>query len=256
MRTVAIIQARMQSTRLPGKVLADVAGAPLLMRVVERAQRASLLDAVVVATSEAEADDCIARFCQEHSLQCFRGSEGDVLDRYHEAALHFNAEVIVRLTADCPLLDPLVIDRVVQTFSEGSVDYVSNTLECTYPDGLDTEVFSRDCLARARRLAQMKSEREHVTAYIVKHPESFALGGVRNAVNLSHMRWTVDEPEDLEFVRAIYLARGPDSFGMAEVLALLHAQPSLSKINAGFARNQGYQESLSQDLRAASAVSP
>ena len=165
MRTVAIIQARMQATRLPGKVLADLEGKPVLRRVVDRARRASTLDAVVVATSDNPADDVLAGFCREFGTDCFRGSRDDVLDRYRRAAECFQAEVVVRLTADCPLLDPQVIDRVVRAYGQGEFDYVSNALECTYPDGLDTEVFSYKSLERAWREARRQSEREHVSSY-------------------------------------------------------------------------------------------
>lgn len=247
MRTVAIIQARMESTRLPGKVLADVEGSPMLRRVVDRALCASALEGVVVATSTQSADDEIARFCERAGFGLFRGSCDDVLDRYHSAARTANADVVVRLTADCPLLDPAVIDRVVGEFHDGGFDYVSNVLTPTYPDGLDVEVFSVECLDSAWRDAGLSSEREHVTAYIVKHLELFRLGCVRNDVDLSQLRWTVDTPADLEFVRAVYRACGPEPFGVSEVLALLNDRPELCEINAGIARNEGYERSLRED---------
>ena len=149
MKTAAIIQARMGSTRLPGKVLAEVVGQPMLFHVVNRARRARTLDGVIVATSDSQADDVVSQFCREVGVTCFRGSEADVLDRYYQAARHFDIATIVRLTADCPLLDPLVVDRVVQAFETGGCDFVSNTFERSFPDGLDTEVFSRDALERA-----------------------------------------------------------------------------------------------------------
>lgn len=248
MKTVAIIQARMSSTRLPGKVFADVCGQPLLHHVVCRARRARTPDQVVVATSDRPADDVVARFCEMSAVPCFRGSEEDVLDRYCHAARHFKAEAVVRVTADCPLLDPDVIDRVVQAFLAGDQDYVSNTLDRTYPDGLDVEVFSFAALARAWREARLPSEREHVTPYIWKHPELFRLGNVKQDEDLSDLRWTVDEPRDLEFVRAVYRWLGPRSdFGMQEVLALLREHPELGRINAGIERNEGYRWSLERD---------
>ena len=247
MRTVAIIQARMQATRLPGKVLADLEGKPVLRRVVDRARRASTLDAVVVATSDNPADDVLAGFCREFGTDCFRGSRDDVLDRYRRAAECFQAEVVVRLTADCPLLDPQVIDRVVRAYGQGEFDYVSNALECTYPDGLDTEVFSYKSLERAWREARRQSEREHVSSYITRHPELFRLHNVLCDEDLSDLRWTVDEPEDLEFVRAVYRGCGPGPFGMSEVLRLLQEQPQLIEINRRFKRNEGYARSLRED---------
>jgi spore coat polysaccharide biosynthesis protein SpsF (cytidylyltransferase family) len=248
MTTVAIIQVRMTSSRLPGKVLAMVAGQPLLYHVVRRARRARTLDMVVVATTDGPADDGVARLCEDSSVPYFRGSEDDVLDRYYQAANAFKADVIVRLTADCPLLDPAVIDKVVREFQSGSYDYVSNTIIPTYPDGLDTEVFLHSTLKRAWQEARLKSEREHVTPYIWKQPALFRLLNVENEPDLSALRWTVDEPQDLEFVRRVYSCMGsvPD-FGMQEVLDLLHSHPELKDVNAGFERNEGYQESLRED---------
>lgn len=247
MSTVAIIQARMTSTRLPRKVLSDIGGKPMLYHVVSRARRAQTLDLVAVATSEGQADDGVAHFCAESNIPCFRGSEDDVLDRYYRAARQYEAEVVVRLTADCPLLDPAVIDKVIQIFFAGDYDYVSNTLETTYPDGLDIEVFGRQALERAWREARLKSEREHVTPYIRKHPELFHLENVRYPEDLSALRWTVDEPQDLELVRAVYSHFGLLPFGMLEVLDFLSKNPELGKLNASIGRNEGYQKSLHED---------
>jgi spore coat polysaccharide biosynthesis protein SpsF (cytidylyltransferase family) len=247
MKTVAIIQARMASTRLPGKALAKIAGQPMLYHVIQRTQQTKNLDLVVVATSTNQADDAIAQFCQTASLPCFRGSENDVLDRYYQAAHHFKADIIVRLTADCPLLEPEIIAKVVQAFQVGTFDYVSNTLQCTYPDGLDTEVFSLTALTQAWQEALLNSEREHVTPYIWKNPTKFRLSNVVGERDLSALRWTVDEPQDLAFVRAVYEHLGPDAFGMAAILNLLETHPHLSETNATFERNEGYQKSLRED---------
>lgn len=248
MRTVAIIQARMGSSRLPGKVMADLGGRPMIQCVVSRAERAQNLDAVLVATSDQPGDDELAQYCQHAGIRCFRGSENDVLDRYYHAARHAEADVVVRLTADCPLLAPEVIDLVVANFREGGFDYVSNTLECTYPDGLDTEVFQREALERSWREATLKSEREHVTPYIHQHPDRFRLKNVAQKDDYSALRWTVDEPQDLEFVRAIYLRAGdPIAFGMQTVLDLMREYPELGQLNAGFQRNEGYLKSLRED---------
>jgi spore coat polysaccharide biosynthesis protein SpsF len=246
MQVVAIIQARMSSSRLPGKVLADVCGKPMLWYVVTRAQQAARLDLVVVATSNEPSDDAIEKFCELNRIACFRGSKDDVLDRYYRAANRFRADVIVRLTADCPLLDAAVVDKVVQTFLTGGYDYVSSN--ATYPDGLDTEVFSRRALARAWQEARLPSEREHVTPYINKHSTRFRLGSVTYHEDLSSMRWTVDEPEDLELVRRIYdYLAGKASFGMNDVLGLFRDHPELKMINVGFKRNEGYAESVKED---------
>jgi spore coat polysaccharide biosynthesis protein SpsF len=248
MKTVAIIQARMTSTRLYGKVMAEVGGRPLLSHVVSRAQQAVTIDLVTVATSDRSTDDVIAQFCRGGNIPCVRGSEDNVLDRYYQAAKHFEAGVIARLTADCPLLDPTLIDKVVRFFYAGDYDYVSNTLEPSYPDGLDTEVFKRQALARAWREARLKSEREHVTTYIWKQPNLFHLGCVKNDQDLSKLRWTVDEHEDLEFVRRVYDHLGTQRhFGMAEVLTLLQEHPELCQINSKFQRYDGYRKLLSED---------
>jgi spore coat polysaccharide biosynthesis protein SpsF len=250
--TIAVLQARLGSTRLPGKVLMDLAGAPLLVRVIERARAIPGLDQVVLATTTAEHDRPLLDLAQAHGVAAFAGSEDDVLDRYYQAAQQFQADVIVRLTADCPLLDPAVSALVLDRFWRGTVDYVSNTQPPTYPDGLDTEVFSFATLARAWREATLSSEREHVTPYIWKHPEKFRLAAVKNDIDLSALRWTVDEAPDLEFVRAVYARlyqAGQPPFGLAEVVALLDRATDMPRANAAIARNAGYQKSLSHDQR-------
>ncbi len=247
MHTVAIIQARMGSTRLPGKVLADVCGRPLLARVIERARAIQNVDRVVVATTAGDHDRSVLEVARQHGVDAFAGNEDDVLDRFYQAAKAYCAQMIVRLTADCPLLDPGVSGRVVAVFSSGAYDYVSNTLTRTFPDGLDTEVFSFAALDRAWTEAGLVSEREHVTPYIWKHPEHFRVANVSGERDLSEHRWTVDEPRDLEFVRAVYAKLGEGDFGMAEVLGLLASHPELSTVNAGITLNEGYLKSLRED---------
>ena len=240
----------MTSTRLPGKILADIVGRPLLQYVVSRARQARMLDIVVVATTDRPSDDPTEQCCRGMDVPCFRGSETDVLDRYYRAAERFPADAIVRLTADCPLLDPRVIDKVVTFFHEGTYDYVCNTMPPTYPDGLDTEVFRRESLNQAWREARLQSEREHVTPYIWKHSELFRLGNVANDTDHSKLRWTVDEPADLEFVRRVYAHFGTSTqFGMTEILDLLKARPEIQAVNAGFERNEGYLKSLEEDKK-------
>lgn len=246
--TIAIIQARMSSSRLPGKVMANLGGKPMLWHVIDRARKAQTLDQVVVATTVNETDDGVVTLCEAAGIPFFRGSEDDVLARYYEAARYFDAGVVVRLTGDCPLLDWTVIDQVVNTFHAGDFDYVSNTLQCTYPDGLDTEVVLFSGLERAWREARLQSEREHVTAYIYKHPELFRLHNVQHTEDLSALRWTVDEPEDLVFVRAIYDHFGSASFGMVDVIEYLQKHPELKDTNARYERNEGYQKSLREDV--------
>ncbi len=233
MKTVAIIQARIGSTRLPGKVLENLAGEPMLVRVVNRTQRAKTLGSAVVATTTLPADDVIAHLCQERGWPCFRGSEEDVLDRYYRAALKFQAEVIVRITSDCPLIEPEIIDRTVNEFlgHYPAVDYVSNNLVRTFPRGLDVEVVSLAALSRAWREDADTAWREHVTPYIYRHPEKFKLHNVANDTDYSSMRWTVDTAEDLAFVRRIYQHFNNDTFGWRDVLKLLEIHPEWQEIN-------------------------
>lgn len=232
-RIVAIIQARMGSTRLPGKVLMDLAGEPMLARVVKRTMRAQMLDEVVVATTVQPADEAIVRLCSERGWPCFRGSESDVLDRYYQAAKRHRADIVVRITSDCPLIEPEIVDLVVREYLEkGPLDYVSNTLPPrTFPRGLDVEVMSFEALERAWHEDSNPAWREHVTPYIYRHPEKFALRAVVNDKDYSHMRWTVDTSEDLSFVRLIYEHFGHDDFSWRDVLALLDEHPEWLEIN-------------------------
>jgi spore coat polysaccharide biosynthesis protein SpsF (cytidylyltransferase family) len=247
MSVVAIVQARVGSTRLPGKVLADLAGRPMLLRVLDRAGQARRVDQVVVATSVAAADDAIEGLCRREGIGCFRGSEDDVLARYAGAADAFAAGTVVRITADCPLLDPAVVDAVIDAFLAAKADYASNIAPPTFPDGLDTEVLSREALERAHREARLRSEREHVTLYIRNHPELFRSVNVASPEDLSHWRWTVDEPADLELAREIYRRLGSGPFGLAEVREILTAAPEIALANRAIARNEGLAKSLRED---------
>lgn len=250
MRTTVILQARLGSTRLPSKVIADVAGRALLEWVVARARRIPGIDEVILATTERPDDERLVALAKDWNVPTFRGSVDDVLDRYFQTAKAFRSDVIVRVTADCPLLDPAVSGRVVARFQQGGVDYVSNVHPPSFPDGLDTEVFSFEALEKAWKEAKLRSEREHVTPYIWSHPDRFRLASVSNGTDLSAHRWTVDEPADLTFVRKIYERLGGvagESFGMADVLRLLDREPELRGINAGIERNEGYTKSLRTD---------
>jgi len=233
LRTVAIIQARMGSTRLPGKVLMDLSSEPMLARVVERTRRARTVDEVVVATSILPADDRIARLCESRGCECFRGSEPDVLDRYYQAALRFGAEVVVRVTSDCPLIDPELIDQHVQTLLEhiSETDFVTNMLQQSFPLGLAVEAMPIDVLARMNRMSRTSQLREHVTTIAYERPEWFRIKHIRHAIDLSEMRWTVDTAEDLEFVRRIFAHFGHDHFKWKEVLPVLDEHTEWSDIN-------------------------
>lgn len=232
MKVVAIVQARMGSTRLPGKVLCDLGGKSMLARVVERLRRARQISEVLIATTDMATDDVIVAECRKLSVPVSRGDQNDVLDRYFRAAQLSKAEIVVRITSDCPLIDPEITDKTVSAFLEALPDYASNVLQRTYPRGLDTEVMSVATLERAWRQAAKRYEREHVTPYIYEHPDDFKLLSVTGAEDWSAYRWTVDTPEDLEFVRAVYARFEPDEdFLWRDLLKVLQLEPELAELN-------------------------
>jgi len=245
----AIVQARIGSTRLPGKTLAEICGKPLLLHVLERVRASRRIAQIVLATTAEPADQVLVTLARQCGHPTYSGSTTDVLDRFYQAASRFGLRVVVRVTADDPFKDPGVIDAVVERFLQGQpLDYASNTLEPTYPEGLDVEVFSFEALERAWHEACLPSDREHVTPYIWRHPDRFRLASVKLDRDLSALRWTLDYEADLEFARAVYqrLYRG-QVFGMEDVLALLRAEPHLMKINESIQRNAGYLASLAHD---------
>jgi spore coat polysaccharide biosynthesis protein SpsF len=246
-KTVAIIQARMGSTRLPGKVLKPILNKPLLWHLINRLQRCSTIDQIVVATTTDESDSKIIEFCKENAINYFSGSENDVLDRYYQAAKSFNADSIVRITADCPVIDPQIVDEVIHEYIVKKHDVCG--LSGEFPDGLDVTVFSFKTLEDTWRNAKLPSEREHVCPYMSKHPEKFKLGEYVKFDNLGHYRWTVDEVQDLQFIREVFsrLYEPGEIFLTEDILNLLEREPELSKINEGIVRNQGYAKSLTED---------
>lgn len=232
MRTLALVQARMGSTRLPEKVLQDIGGKTMLARVLERAQRSRLLDGVAVATTTESEDDAIVEECRRLGVPVSRGSAEDVLDRYRHAAETFEADPVVRITSDCPLLDPEVLDDIVALFRTERPDYASNVTARSFPQGLDVEVFRRSALETAAREATKPYERAHVTPFIYQHPDRFQLALLRADADYSGQRWTVDTAEDLAFVRAIYARLGAGGrFGWRAVLDLLAREPQLADLN-------------------------
>ena len=248
MKVVAIIQGRMSSSRLPGKVLKEIAGEPMLGWVVERARRARTVDEVMVATTREPADDPIAAFCAPRGYPCYRGDLFDVLDRFYQAARLAGAEVIVRLTADCPLIDPGLIDQTVGALwnrpsgasspLEGPVDFAANRLpppwQRTYPIGLDVEVCTFAALERAWREADQAYQREHVMPYLYEQPGRFKVLRVDHDPDYGDLRWTVDTPQDLDLVRAIFeRMAGRVDFGWLDVLELFQREPELARLNAG-----------------------
>lgn len=232
MKIVAIIQARMGSTRLPGKVLMDIGGMSMLARVVNRTRGASTINRVVVATTTSKLEDAIVAESGRLGVAVFRGSEEDVLGRYYHAAKTFCADAIVRITSDCPLIDPVLIDALVNEFETHQWDYASNVQPRWFPRGLDTEVFSFPVLERAQQEADEAYQRAHVTPYIYQHPELFRLGSVTADKDYSQHRWTVDTIQDLELARAIYARLNNQVlFGWREALAVVEQEPALSELN-------------------------
>lgn len=248
MKITGIIQARMNATRLPGKVLLDICGKTLLEHIIKRVKKSKFIDSLVLATTSNPCDKVLIGLARQIGINSYAGSEEDVLDRFYQAARLFGAGIIVRLTADDPFKDPQVIDTVVDYFLKNNLDYASNTIKPTYPEGLDVEVFPFSALEKAWRQACKASEREHVTPYIWNHPQLFKLANVENNTDLSHLRWTLDYEEDLLFAREVYkrLYHG-NVFLMNDILALLKKEPDLEKINRGFERNAGYKKSLQQE---------
>jgi spore coat polysaccharide biosynthesis protein SpsF len=234
MNTAVIVQARMNSSRLPGKVLRPILGRPMLSFQIERLRKARGFDRMVVATTTNGSDDVIAAFCSAEGLECFRGSEHDVLARYYETATALAASAIVRVTSDCPLLDPDVLENVISTFNGlDGCDYASNMLELTFPYGMAVEVMSSAALIDAHRHARDPVEREHVTPYIYRRPDHFRLASVTMNPNRSDHRWTVDTPEDFALVTHIFETLYPTNpdFRRDDVVALLEAHPEWRELN-------------------------
>lgn len=239
-RTVAIIQARMGSSRLPGKSMMPIIdGKGPVELMLERVRRCASLDTIIVATTDAAKDDPLEALCERLETACFRGSEDDVLDRFYRAALSMGPEcAFVRLTGDCPLHDPGVIDEVVRQFLQSGADYAANVDPPTFPDGLDTEVFTFQALEEAWRVARARADREHVTPFIRRHDDLFQRINTTRQTDLSHCRWTLDEEADLAFVKAVFeeLYHDDPSFDMEAILALLKRRPDIAALNRGIPR--------------------
>jgi spore coat polysaccharide biosynthesis protein SpsF len=251
MTTVAVIQARTGSSRLPGKVLLPLAGAPALQRMGERVQTAQLVDSIVVATTIAPGDDALEALCSRLGVDCVRGPVDDVLARFALVATTAaaSADRLVRLTADCPLVAPDLVDAVVGAAASGDYDYASNVSPPTWPDGLDVEVLKREVLLEADATAVLPSDREHVTPWVQRSKQRQHTSCAASATDLSRLRWTLDEPEDYVLIAAVYSAlhARDDCFTTADVLDYLQSRPEIAGINARFARNEGYRASLASD---------
>jgi len=248
-KILAVLQARTSSTRLPGKVLMPLLGKPMILRQVERISRSKHIERLVVATSADPSDDQLAELCASVGVAVFRGQLEDVLDRFYQAARSHAPSHVIRLTGDCPLIDPDVIDQIVEFCLAQGLDYASNTIVPTFPDGLDVEIMTFPSLQAAWTEATLPSQREHVTPYIHQNPQRFRTGNFKGEANLSQMRWTVDEPADFELVKAVYGALYPSKpdFSTPEIIRFLENNPELLALNTGFERNEGYKRSLQKE---------
>ncbi len=242
LKTVAIVQARMASTRLPGKVLMDLGGQTVLARVIRRLSRATLINQVAIATTTANADSAIVAEATRLGTDCFRGSEQDVLGRYLAASEAFSADVVVRVTSDCPVIDPVMADDVVQDFFNERADFAFNDVPDRLPRGLDVEVFSLQALRRAGQMTCGKYQREHVTPVFYDSPGIFKVVKLRAEQDFSQYRWTLDTPEDLQLIRAIYgHFSNRDDFGWLEVAEWMERAPELSRINSHVIQKSTYE---------------
>jgi spore coat polysaccharide biosynthesis protein SpsF (cytidylyltransferase family) len=227
-----------------------ILGEPMLFRQIERLERSREIDQLIVATSTDASDDEVVQACAERDVACHRGSLDDVLKRYVQAAEPYAPGIVVRLTGDCPLADPHIIDEVIRFFRAGDYDYASNCMPPTFPDGLDVEVMRFSCLQDAEQEAVLPSHREHVTPFLRAYPDRFRAGNYVSSEDRSTMRWTVDELEDFEFVRNVYEKLYPTKldFTTWDILDLLGRQPELQAMNSGFKRNNGKKNSLKADI--------
>jgi spore coat polysaccharide biosynthesis protein SpsF len=234
MSVLCILQARVSSTRLPGKVLKPILGEPMLARQIERVARAERVDALTVATSDRASDDAVAALCAQLRVECYRGSLDDVLDRFYRAAQPSHPSHVMRLTGDCPLTDPAILDALVELHLAGGFDYSSNVEERTYPDGLDAEIFRHDVLDRAWREATSPYDREHVTPFMRRGESGSSRGILKDTIDRSNLRWTVDFPEDFAFASRVFeeLYPGDPGFGAEDIHRLLLAHPEIAALNA------------------------
>lgn len=255
-KTVAIIQARMSSSRLPGKVLKDIVGKPMLEHIVERLKTVSAIDKIVVATSSESTDQPIYDFCQQKAINCYRGDLNDVLDRFYKTALTHNADFVIRVTGDCPCIDPSLVAKLIDLFHLGDYDHVGIATgagaifeEARFPNGFDAECFTRKALEKAWQEASLPGDREHVTPYIWRNKDIFKCGSLKPEQDYSYIRLSVDKKEDLELVtkifEALYEAKGV--FLMNDIVEYLYQYPHLLKLNQDFIGKEGYQDLWESD---------
>jgi spore coat polysaccharide biosynthesis protein SpsF len=255
---LAILQARMSSTRLPGKVLKPILGKPMLQLQVERIKRSQRIDRLIIATSADAADDVIEVFCEQNLISCFRGSLDNVLDRFYQAAKKYSPDHIVRLTGDCPVIDPTLIDQVIDHHLTSQADYTSNSNPPTFPDGLDVEVCTFEALKKAWQEAGLPSQLEHVTSFIHQQSNVFKIKIFSSERDLSHHRWTVDQIEDFEMITQVFKTLYPinPNFTKDDILTFLASHPEVMEINNQITRNEGYEKSLLKDNKIQRKMKP
>ena len=246
---VAIIQARMGSSRLPGKVMLNIENEPVISHVYKRVDASKLVHKTVIATSSSKDDDVISKFCFENNISCFRGSLEDVLSRYYFASIQYPCSHVVRITADCPVIDPAIIDKLIQYHLDGGFDY--SYLYGQYPDGLDCCIFNWSTLKKAHQNAKLNYEREHVGPYIENNKDLFKIGKLELFKGLGHMRWTLDEEKDFEFLKEIFkrLNHITPFFNYKDILSTIENDPMLLKINSGIIRNEGLIKSINNEIK-------
>jgi len=248
MKTIAIVQARMGSIRLPNKVMKPIDGTPMIGVLLARLSRSSLLDDIVLATSISVQNHPLITYVESLGYKCFAGDENDVLERYYQAASRAQADIVVRITGDCPLVDPMLVDAVIEEFKHSKLDYLSNCVPATFPDGLDIEVFTLSALRRARNESSKSFDREHVTPFI-RNSGLFKIDVIKHTSDLSYLRWTVDEHADFEVIQSIFKAFSPNIFfNWEDVLLLREINPSLFANNEKFTRNEGSSMGTGQKL--------
>lgn len=250
-KIVTVIQARTGSSRLPGKVIKEILGRPLLMRMIERVQASGLKGCLVVATTCDAEDDVIESICDDNRILCYRGSTNDLLDRHYQAAKWQQADAVVKIPSDCPLIDPQVIDKVIQYYLDSDYEYVSNLHPATYPDGNDVEVMDFKTLQTAWKEAKKDFEREHTTPYLWENPEKFSIGNVEWETGLDYSmshRFTIDYPEDFMFIKTVYEYLYPEKpdFNLRDILYLLYTHPKIASINERYAGVNWYRNHISE----------
>lgn len=251
MKIIGILQARVSSSRLPKKILLPVLGKPLLQLQIERIKRSQKIDELILATSTDPSDNELEPLCSSLGMPIYRGSLENVLDRFYQTAKKYKADQIVRLTGDCPLADPELIDELIEFHLQGKFDFSSNAREPTYPDGLDAAIFSFSSLEAAWKNAKTPAELEHVTLYFNRNLDKFKIGSMKGTVDHSAERWTVDEQRDYEFVKKVYEALYPNNaqFTTKEILNYLNANPSVRALNQNIQRNEGLKKSLDAESK-------